>query len=188
MAEGIILTAGYSSRAETNKMLLIQNNKSLICHAIDGMKPFTRHIYVITGYYHEDIEQALKNIQGVTCIYNKNYDQGMFGSIQTGVNVVSDDFFVLPGDCPFVSAKTYESLLMGNKEMRVPSFSGRKGHPLFIQKHLINPLLAEPIDSNLKYFRNQHDLEVIDTDDPNVIIDIDTMADFMNLKKPLKEV
>ncbi len=183
MAEGIILAAGYSSRAETNKMLLMKNKKSLICHAIDGMKPFTKHIYVITGHYHQDIVRALENIQNVTCIFNKDYQQGMFSSIQTGVSVVRDDFFVLPGDCPFVQPKTYEILLNGQKEMRVPSFSGRKGHPLFIEKHLIKLLLEEPISSNLKHFRNQHDLEVMDVDDPNITIDIDTIEDYLKFKK-----
>ncbi|MBU1093720.1 MAG: nucleotidyltransferase family protein [Firmicutes bacterium] len=183
MAEGIILAAGYSSRAKTNKMLLTFKNKSLICHAIDGMMPYVSHIFVITGHYHQEIEEAMKGLNDVTCIENKDYHQGMFSSIQKGVFSVSDDFFVLPGDCPFVHSSTYEYLLQGEKEMRVPSYLGRNGHPLFIQKHLIKPILEEPVSSNLKVFRNRHDLEIIETNDPNVLTDIDTIEDYMKLDK-----
>jgi len=187
MADGIILAAGYSSRAKTNKMLLIFKNKSLISHAIDGMMPFVSHVFVITGHYHQEIEEALKGMKNVYCIENRNYHQGMFSSIQTGADVVSGDFFVLPGDCPFVHPSTYEMLLNGTKEMRVPSFLGRKGHPLFIQKHLIQPLIDEPNISNLKVFRNRYELEIIETTDPNVLTDIDTIEDYIKLTKPTRK-
>lgn len=187
MADGIILAAGYSSRAKTNKMLLMFKNESLILHSINGMMPFVSHIFVITGHYHKEITVALKDIKNVTCIENKNYSQGMFSSIKTGVSSVFDDFFVLPGDCPFVEALTYEKLLQGTKEMRVPSYQGRKGHPLFIQKHLIKKLIEEPDSSNLRDFRNQHDLEIIETNDPNVLKDIDTIEDYLKLKKPIRK-
>jgi molybdenum cofactor cytidylyltransferase len=185
MADGIILAAGYSSRAKTNKMLLMIKNKSLISHSIDGMMPFVSHIFVITGHYHEEIKHALKDLKNVTCVENTNYDQGMFSSIQTGVLCVSDDFFVLPGDCPFVEALTYEKLLKGSKELRVPSYQGKKGHPLFIQKHLIKELMKEPDSSNLRDFRNRHDLEIIKTSDSNILRDIDTIEDYIKLEKSI---
>jgi len=187
MAEGIILAAGYSSRAKTNKMLLMYKNKSLICHAIDGMMPFVSHIFVVTGHYKAEIEEAMKDLPNVTCIENKEYHHGMFSSIQTGVRSVSNDFFVLPGDCPFIHESTYLLLLEGNKEMRVPSYMGRKGHPLYVAKHLIEPILAEPLTSNLKDFRNRHELQVIDTEDPNILTDIDTIEDYIKLEKPTRK-
>ncbi len=187
MAVGIILAAGYSSRAKTNKMLLMYKNKSLICHAIHGMTPFVSHIFVVTGHYHLEIEEAMKPLDQVTCIENMDYHRGMFSSIQAGVFSVNDDFFVLPGDCPFVHSSTYELLLNGEKEMRVPSYLGRKGHPLFIQKHLIKPILDEPVSSNLKDFRNRHDLEIMETQDPNILTDIDTIEDYMKLEKPTRK-
>ena len=182
MADGIILAAGYSSRAKTNKMLLLFKNKALIYHSINGMMPFVSHIFVVTGHYHQEIKDALKGLKNVTCIKNKNYEQGMFSSIQTGAKIVTSDFFVLPGDCPFVNPSTYKKLLDATKEIRVPSYLGRKGHPLFIQKHLINELIDEPATSNLRDFRNQHDLEIIETNDPNVLKDIDTIEDYVKLE------
>lgn len=182
MADGIILAAGYSSRVKTNKMLLLFKNKPLLYHTIDGMTPFVCHVFVVTGHYHFEIKEALKGMKNVTCIENKNYNQGMFSSIQIGAQEVSDDFFIIPGDCPFVDVSTYKKILNGNKEMRVPSYHGRKGHPLFMQKHLIQKLIDEPNTSNLRIFRDRYDLEIIETNDPNILKDIDTVEDYLALK------
>ncbi len=187
MAEGIILAAGYSSRTKQNKMLFSIRGKSLIRHAIEGMKPFVSHVFIVTGHYDDAIREEVADIGDVTCILNSQYDLGMFGSIQTAVKVISDDFFVLPGDCPFVDMKTYEALLHGTREMRVPSYEGRKGHPLWVAKHLIKPLLDEPIESNLKAFRNRCDLEIINVDDPKILNDIDTIEDYQKIERQHKE-
>jgi molybdenum cofactor cytidylyltransferase len=64
---------------------------------------------------------------------------------------------------------------------------GRKGHPLFIQKHLIKSLIDEPVTSNLKLFRNRHDLEIMETNDPNILTDIDTIEDYLRLEKPTRK-
>lgn len=183
MAQGIILAAGYSSRANTNKMLLELERKTLIMHAIDGMMPFVSHIFVVTGHYHNALYAVLKDSEKVTCLENNRYDKGMFSSIQIGVEAISDDFFVLPGDCPFVEPSTYKALLKGKMDMRVPIYNERKGHPLFIKKKLKGSLLKEDIASNLKVFRNKNELEIINVDDPNILIDIDTIKRFVEVQK-----
>ena len=77
MADGIILAAGYSSRAKTNKMLLIFKNKSLISHAIDGMMPFVSHVFVITGHYHQEIEEALNEYDHALDIIEALHREGI---------------------------------------------------------------------------------------------------------------
>ncbi|HBP25481.1 MAG TPA: molybdopterin-guanine dinucleotide biosynthesis protein A [Acholeplasmatales bacterium] len=179
MAQGIILAAGYASRAKTNKMLLMANGKPLIEHAIDGMQPYVSHIFVVTGHYHHEISEFLEEKPFVTCIENKDYPSGMFSSVKKGVEAVSEDFFVLPGDCPFIGPGTYELLLKGHKPIRIPSYQGRKGHPLFILISLKGKLLKEVNESNLRVFRDRQDAEVIETNDPEILTDIDTIENFV---------
>jgi molybdenum cofactor cytidylyltransferase len=185
MAQGIILAAGYSSRAQTNKMLLVYNQKPLIVHAIDGMRPFVTEIFVVTGHFHEEIKEVIEHLPGVHIIHNERYGEGMFTSVMAGVSRTTEDFFVLPGDCPFVKASTYEKILRGTATVRVPTYLGRTGHPLFIKAELRDELLAEPRISNLKLFRNQHNYEIIKTDDSNILTDIDTPEDYHSLKHSL---
>ena len=135
MAQGIILAGGFSLRAKTNKMLLNIDNKPLIIHTIEGMRPHVNKIIVVTGCYDQEIRELLKN-ENVTICYNKDYERGMFSSVLTGVKAVTDDFFIIPGDIPFVKKETYQALLNGTKKVRYPVYKGKQGHPLFIQKTL----------------------------------------------------
>lgn len=183
MPQGIILAAGYSSRANANKMLFPYEGVSLLIHSIEGMKPFVDDIFVVVGCHREEISEALQNCENVHIVFNEHFDLGMFSSIRAGAKCVSEDFFILPGDCPLVNAKVYQSLLLGKKAIRVPSNAGRIGHPIFISISLKDELLNFPSDSNLKVFRDAHDYEIIETSDENILLDIDTPEDYQELLK-----
>ena len=187
MPQGIILAAGAASRAKTNKMLLVHQGLPLIVHAINGMRPFVSKIYIVTGFYHDEIVATINEMEGVHFIRNLHPEVGMFSSVQVGVKEISDDFFILPGDCPFVKTTTYERLLKGFCDIRVPANKDRNGHPIFIRGTLKQALLDEPPESNLKDFRNKRGFEALVVDDPNIIIDIDTLEDYKKLKEHGKE-
>ncbi len=183
MPQAIILAAGTASRAQVNKLLLRYQNRFLIEHAISGLQSFVQQIFVVTGHYHDELSSVLTNIKGITIIRNTQYEKGMFSSIKAALPYLSDDFFVLPGDCPFVSNLTYEQILDSGGMLRVPTYKGIKGHPLFVKKDLLPILKAEPEDSTLKSFRDRIGFTMIPVLDPNILIDIDTMADFTALPK-----
>ncbi|MFP4177169.1 MAG: NTP transferase domain-containing protein [Acholeplasmataceae bacterium] len=182
MAEGIILAAGYASRAQANKMLFLVDGKPLIDHVIAGMRPCVNHIYVVTGHYHEAIASHLRD-EHVTCAFNPNYQEGMFSSVKRGVRAVVEDFFVIPGDCPFVSRATYQRLMETDEPISVPVYGKRKGHPIFISIALKRALLESGPDMNLKAFRDRYDYEAIAVDDSHIIDDIDTLADLAAFRK-----
>ncbi len=181
MAQGIILAAGYSSRAQTNKMLLLYAQKPLIVHAIEGMRPFVSTIFVITGHFHDEVKEVVAAEEKVVILRNEHYGEGMFGSVLLGVSRTTEDFFVLPGDCPFVAASTYRALLQGKGSVRVPSYQGKTGHPLFVSKSLKNDVLGEPHGSTLLTFRNRHNYEIIKVEDSAILTDIDTLADYHSI-------
>lgn len=181
MAQGIILAGGYSSRIGQNKMTLSYLGEPLICHCIKTMTPFVTTIIVVTGHYHDELVPLLQRFSNVTVIFNENYQQGMFTSVKAGVNHVSEDFFIIPGDYPSVNAKTYERLLSSKAMIAVPVYQNKKGHPLFIKKSLIDDLQNEPLDSNLKEFRNKYEFEEVSVNDEGILLDIDTLRDFEQL-------
>ena len=187
MAQGIILAGGFSSRIGQNKMSLIYQGKPLIHHCIQAMMPFVSEIIVVSGHYHDELIQLLKNMDDVTVIYNENYPYGMFSSVKKGALHIHEDFFILPGDYPLVQSSTYEKLLKTQKQIAVPSYSQSRGHPLFIKKELIQALKDEPINSNLKLFRNRYEIDDVVVDDEGVLLDIDTLQDLEKLiQKELK--
>lgn len=187
MPIGIILAGGYSSRAKQNKMVLKYRGKSIICHAIEAMQEYCNEIIVVTGHYHDDIANAVNKFEKVRIIRNLNYEQGMFSSVKAGVREVDDDFFLSPGDYPLIKKSTYKLILEAEGIIRVPTFNDKRGHPLFISKELINDLLNESDESNLKLFRNKFEITNVETNDEGILIDIDTLNDYFNLKTERKE-
>lgn len=181
MAQGIILAGGFSSRTKTNKMCLVIDQKPVIVHTIEAMKPFVTKIILVTGHYDKEIRQIIKEDDKIHIVYNKDYEKGMFSSVLCGAKQIEDDFFIVPGDIPFINAGTYDALLKGTKPVRYPVYQGKEGHPLFIKKELLNELLKQDIESNLKAFRDKQDKEAISVDDKNILRDIDTLEDYQNV-------
>jgi len=187
MAMGIILAGGYSSRAKSNKMVLKYKSIEIIKHAIIAMQDYCSEIIVVTGHYHEDTLNVVKEFPKVRVVRNNNYSQGMFSSVKVGVKEINDDFFLTPGDYPLIQKSTYEKVLNATGVIRVPTFNKRRGHPLFISKELINNLLSENDDSNLKLFRNKYEITNVETNDEGILKDIDTVNDYLKLKTERKE-
>jgi molybdenum cofactor cytidylyltransferase len=182
MIEGIILAGGYSSRIKRNKMTLLYNGKPIICNVIESMMDYCSKIVIVTGHYHDEIVEAVSNYDKVIIKRNINYDLGMFSSVISGVTEINSDFFLTPGDYPLIQKETFKQLVDASGVIRVPIFNNRKGHPIFISKELIEPLLNESLDSNLKVFRDRYKVNYVETSDEGVLIDVDTMEDYLMIK------
>ena len=180
MAECIILAGGKSTRMGTNKMLLQYKEHPLVWHTIKSVSSFVSRIIVVTGRYDKEIREALKG-EKVEIVYNKDYELGMFSSVLTGVKETSDDFMILPGDCPFIQKSTFEKILKGSGEIRYPVYQNQEGHPLYISKKYKDELLHFGLDNNLKMFRDSKKCEIIIVEDKNIVMNLNTILDFYQL-------
>lgn len=183
MITGIILAGGESSRVGQNKMMLVVNDKPLVLHTIDSMRPFVDKVVVVTGKYHEQMKPMLKDVD---VVFNKNYQKGMFSSVKEGVSHAEGNFFIIPGDCPFVSKGVINALLKDNFSIRVPVYHRHTGHPIYLHEKMKNLLLKESIESNLRAFRDKVGYEEVDVNDKNILNDIDTVEDYEKLLKERK--
>lgn len=185
---GIVLAGGCSSRAKVNKLLLEVDRKPLIRHTIDTIKPFCKKVFVVTGKYHDELCKVLNDVE---VVYNKDFDLGMFSSVLAGAHAaLGEDVLLLPGDISNVAKTTIEALLHGNKDIRIPSYEGNTGHPVFISKKYVELLTQEPVSSKLCDFLNAHASvkEVIDVNDPFINFDVDTIEDYTKLTNVRKEI
>ncbi len=181
MVEGVILAGGFASRINKNKMLLLYQNKPLIYHTVKGMKSICEKVTIVTGHYNEEYLKVLKEFDNIEIVYNKNYKLGMFSSVLLGVKNIQNDVFIIPGDIPLVKKETYLKLYDSTGEIRVPIYNNRKGHPIFINKRVLEKLKKEDINSNLKKFRDQHEVNYITVQDSNILRDIDDNEDYKRL-------
>ena len=182
---GIVLAGGSSTRAKLNKLLLEVDRKPLICHTINTISPFVDKVIVVTGKYHDELIKVVTNCE---IVFNSKHELGMFSSVLTGVNEAKgNDILLIPGDITNVSPNTIKALLNRNKPIRIPSFNGKTGHPVFISKKYTDLLIKEPIDYRLCDFIAKHnnDVEIIEVDDSYINYDIDTIDDYNKLRKEL---
>ena len=180
---GIVLAGGSSTRAKTNKLLLEVDRKPLISHTIDTISPFVDKVVVVTGKYHDELNQVITNCE---IVFNSNHEKGMFSSVLAGINaVLGNDVLLIPGDITNVSSSTMKVLLSGTKPIRIPSFNGKTGHPVYISKEYVELLSKEPIDYKLCDFIAKHnnDVEIIEVNDSFINFDVDTIEDYNKLRK-----
>jgi molybdenum cofactor cytidylyltransferase len=182
MMQGLILSGGSSSRLGQNKMMLKIKGIELICHTVESMSDFVDDIFIVAGFYNDDIEAAVKKYPKVFVVRNLFYEQGMFSSVQYGVRFLKQDLFLIPGDIPFVSKDTFRALSSAPGTVRIPVYQGHPGHPVFLSKALVKELAQEDKNSTLKAFLDKHSCVLVDVPDPFILRDIDTMEDYQQMK------
>lgn len=179
-ADCVILAAGLSSRMGENKMLLKIDEKTVIERCICAFYESCSKIIVVTGKYHEDIQNCLRRYSKVHIVYNKKYQQGMFSSVKEGIkHVESERFFLTPGDYPLLKADTVNRMLGKAGYFVVPIFQGEQGHPVLLHKELI-PIVfnsrSNSLRECLKDFSSEKQRLLVD--DIGVVTDMDTIEEY----------
>lgn len=177
--EGIILAAGLSSRAKTYKMTLKIGNKTVIERVIDSMLNVCSRITVVGGYKIENLEPIIQKYKNVELVFNENFMDGMFSSVKKGFSCVKEEaFFFTPGDYPLIDNRVYKQLLNNGGEIVIPTYEGRKGHPILIKSSLIKELLEEDKYSNLREFITSKSPALVPVHNEGILLDIDTINDY----------
>ena len=180
---GIVLAGGSSTRTKVNKLLLEVDRKPLICHTINTISPFVDKVIVVTGKFHDELSKVINDCE---IVFNSQHELGMFSSVLTGINkALGNDVLLIPGDVTNVSKETIEALVGGSKPIRIPSYNGKTGHPVYIAKEYVEKLAKEPIESRLCDFiaKHKNNTEIIEVNDSFINFDVDTIDDYNKLRK-----
>ena len=91
----------------------------------------------------------------VNVVINQEWQKGQLSSIQAAVSHLavkneSDGFMLFLVDHPFISATLVDRLVnefyRSGRPIVVPTFQGRRGHPVIFARRLYEELLAAPLD------------------------------------------
>ncbi len=191
----LIPAAGYSSRMGKLKGLLpLPGGRSctVLKRCVDLFQDCgLGHITVVTGHAREEIESAACRY-GCNTVFNPDFADGMFSSIQAGVNSLpasTEAFFLLPVDIPLVRTGTIQRLLLthttSSTQILYPVFNGRRGHPPLIHKSLFELIrngehCEQGLRSLLSHVEHNNPLAVqeVATCDANILFDVDTPDDY----------
>lgn len=115
-----------------------------------------------------------------TCL---DADSGMAASLVHGLRAslpAAQAWIVALGDMPHVRASTIAALrgaLEQGADIAVPVHQGRRGNPVAFSAHHLSALLALQGDQGARAIVRSHPVCELDTDDPGVLLDIDTLSD-----------
>lgn len=188
----VIPAAGLSSRMQAFKPLLPLHGKTIVEHVVLLFaEAGVDDIVVVAGHGAGELIPALEPLPCRWTI-NRNYRDGMFTSIQKGVQELSgscDAFFLLPVDIPLVRPSTVHRLIdvfFNDRSALIcyPECKGRRGHPPLIDAGLREHILAYDGEGGMRGLLSRYREQSVSVpvDDPYIRMDADTPADLLSLK------
>ncbi len=185
----IVLAGGLSTRMKQFKPLLPLGEATITDHIIATFLSAGVDVLLVVGYRHDEIKAKIKE-RDINIVYNPDYEQGMFSSIQAGVSHLLpayQAFFIQPVDIPLIRPATIKRLMEAAAEnpdkIIYPVFEGRRGHPPLIPFGVAPAILEWQEGGGLKAVLDSPeipDLE-IPVPDANILFDIDTPEDYAAL-------
>ncbi|MGG1400358.1 nucleotidyltransferase family protein [Bacillus salipaludis] len=184
--EAIILAAGYSSRANAFKLTLPLGQMTVLEQTISKFEGICSRVIVVAGFQAKIIQEEIAKISSknaysfqIKVVYNENFIQGMFRSIQAGCKEVqSTTFFLTPGDCPLVKKETIQLIAKSKGNVVIPSFQYKGGHPIKLSSEVKKKILETHPDRNLREVLNHYEKNYLNVEDPGVLMDVDTQEDY----------
>lgn len=183
----LILAAGCSARMGVFKPLLPFGPHSIIERIIFMVREADVEILrVVVGWNADRLIPVLER-HGMPWVRNDRFDEGMYVSIQAGVQSLPADvaaFFLLPGDMPLVQSATLTRLIaewdMLPGGILYPCHEGRRGHPPLIAGAYIPEILRETPPGGLRTLLARHAEEArnVEVSDPGILVDLDTPEEY----------
>ena len=183
----VIVAAGMSSRMGDFKPMLNIGSISIAQRIVATFhQAGVTKIAVVTGYNAQQLERHLSNL-GLVFLRNDDYaGTQMFDSAKIGLSYLKDKcdrILFTPVDIPLFTALTVTQLMETDAELACPVCEGRTGHPLLIASSLVDTLMSDPGDGGLQgaISRCGTAMTRVEVEDPGVLHDADTPADYAEL-------
>lgn len=191
---GVVLAAGRSERmgSSHNKLTLQVDGRPMVVWPVEAMrKAGIRPALVITGFQSAAVEAALADAE---CIFAHHADwaEGMGSSLAFGARQIIaraeesevgwDAMLICLGDLPGLRAAAIERILEAAEEggisdqIVVPTFMGRRGHPVLFGRAFWPDLAALSGDAGAKGVIASAGgcVRFVEMADDSILLDLDT--------------
>jgi molybdenum cofactor cytidylyltransferase len=189
---GVILAAGGSSRLGRPKQLLDWHGAPLVRHVAGqalaaGLSP----VVVVTGAKADQVRAALQGLP-VSFAHNPAWESGQASSVQVGVRALPVEcgaaLFLL-SDQPQTPTDLLRTLVQAHARtlspLVAPRVHGQRANPVLFDAALFPELLMLSGDTggrSLFSHPQRFPVQWIDWDDPDLLLDVDTPADYRRLQ------
>ena len=124
---------------------------------------------------------------GAVVVTNPSPDDGPIGSLRAALRSLDPDVegvAYCPVDYPLLQADTVRSVISefhsSASPLALPSFKGKRGHPVVLRRTLFDELLYDDLPQGAKtvVYRHLETATVVETGDEGAVIDIDDLTDY----------
>ncbi|HTG81778.1 MAG TPA: nucleotidyltransferase family protein [Geobacteraceae bacterium] len=183
----ILLAAGSSRRMGQCKQLLPLDGRPAIVRCLESiLAAGVAGITVVVGADGTEVELAIAHLP-VTVVLNTIYGSDMAGSVLVGLQRVghkTSGILVCLADHPLIEARTCRLLMEEHRRrpdaILIPTYQGRKGHPTLFPRTIIAELAFLPTLRDV-IGRHANRVRFLEVDDPAIVEDMDTPADYRRL-------
>lgn len=184
MVSAILLAAGEAKRMGKPKQLMPLGNTTMVEQTIDNLSSSgVSEVIVVLGHKAEEIRKRISG-RPVKIVINPLYRQGMSTSIAAGLIFVdsrAQAVMLALADQPYVDSQTLNRLIeefeSHDKGIAIPTYKGRRGHPLIFSMKYKTQLSGLKGDIGGREIIKRHPEDVLEVavDCEGIVIDIDTM-------------
>jgi len=178
----LILAAGESKRMGTPKALLQHEGHTFLERLLVAARhPKIGITRVVLGCHSERV-LAKVQLEPATVVLNPEWKKGQLSSIQAAVKALpvgaTDGIILLLVDHPFVSsdliAVLIERFYLSGKPIVLPTFKGKRGHPVIFSTTLYDELLRAPAESGARAVVWAHAADVLEipTEEEGVVLNL----------------
>jgi len=182
MLAAVILAAGESRRMGTPKALLRHEGRTFLERLLEASRqPKIGLSRVVLGAHADRVQPAL-NLAPDAVVINPEWKKGQLSSINVALKSLlpgaTDGIVLFLVDHPFVTAALVEDLIeafySSGKAIVVPTYKGKRGHPVIFSSRLYDELLTAPTDVGARAVVWAHESEVLEvpTDEEGVVLNL----------------
>ncbi len=187
----VMLAAGQGSRMGGGKLLLPLGETTAVGRTVRSFQDAkVKEIIVVTGNYAFAVRHALRN-RPVRFAFNPDPNSEMIDSIRCGLRELNpqhiEAFLITPADMPLIQPETIRcvatALLQSDKSIAVPTYLGRRGHPVAFRASLYETVLTFQSPQGIRPLVHGQSEKVltVEVDDEGVVTDMDGWDDYRRL-------
>ncbi len=181
MLAAVILSGGESRRMGSPKALLPYQGRPFLEHLLEvSAHPKIGVRRIVLGAHAGPILKALK-IHAEEVVINEEWEKGQLSSIHAALRSLppgTEGMLLCLVDHPLVSAALVNDLIerfyATQKVIVLPTYNGKRGHPIIFSSRLYEELLAAPMDIGARavVWAHGNEIEEVPTNEEGTVLNL----------------
>jgi molybdenum cofactor cytidylyltransferase len=175
-----------------DKALLPLGQHTFLEHLASMLAGEVDPLLIVLGHHAELIERQVRLPPAAKILYNPEYALGQLSSLHVALRALDkspiDGVIVCLVDHPAISKQVLrivrDRILQSHAAILIPTWRGRRGHPVLFSSRLFQELLDTPLDQGARAVVRRHsaEVELVAVEDEGIVWDVDRPEDYAALQ------